>query len=271
MGSIAFSKIHGLGNDFIVINELKKEIVKEKAAFAKRYCERHFGIGADGVLFLCKSEKADFRMRIFNSDGSEAENCVNGLRCAALQKFLLDKKKKNNYSIETLAGLVNAKIVSFEKKLALVEIKFLGKKEFKGKFYLELDGQSFEYFFVDVGNPHAVFFLKEPVDSFPLEQVGHKIEYHKMFAPARTNAEFVNVISPTEVKMRVHERGACETQSCGSGSIAIVIAGVNAGVLDKKKWVSVRQPGGTLEINFGEKNLFLRGSAEIVFSGTLVI
>lgn len=302
---IAFSKIHGLGNDFIAINELNKEIIKDKGGFAKRFCDRHFGVGADGVLFLCKSNKAfllpqkaslqterfarprkallskvgkkvlrtkaDFRMRIFNSDGSEAENCVNGLRCVALQRFLLGKKKKKKYSIETLAGLVNATIISFAKNSGLVEIGFLGKKEFKGRFYLDVDGQSFEYFSVDVGNPHAVFFLKDPVDSFPVEQIGHKIEYHKMFAPARTNAEFVNAISPTEVKMRVHERGACETQACGSGSIAIVIAGVNAGVLDKKKWVSVRQPGGTLEINFGEKNLFLRGSAEIVFSGTLAV
>lgn len=271
MGSIAFSKIHGLGNDFIVINELEKEIVEDKAAFAKRYCNRYFGVGADGVLFLCNSNRADFCMRIFNSDGSEAENCVNGLRCVALQKFLLDKKKKNNYSIETLAGLVNAKIVSFEKKLALVEIEFLGKKEFKGKFYLELDGQSFEYFFVDVGNPHAVIFLKEPVDAFPVEQLGHKIEYHEQFAPARTNSEFVNVLSPKEVKMRVHERGACETKACGSGSIAAVIAGINVGLLDSGKWVSVKQPGGILSINFNGKELFLCGNAEIVFSGTLVV
>jgi diaminopimelate epimerase len=267
---ISFSKMHGLGNDFIVINELKKELVKDKAGFAKKFCSRHFGIGADGMLFLCKSKHADFRMRIFNSDGSEAENCVNGLRCVALQKFLLDKKKKKKYSIETLAGLVNTKIATFKNKNALVEIEFLGKKEFKGKFFIEVEGQAFEYHSVDVGNPHAVIFLKEPVESFPVEQIGHKIEYSAKFAPARTNTEFVNLISPTEVKMRVHERGACETQACGSGSIATIIAGIKAGSLKSEKWVSVHQPGGILQINFdGNQKLLLRGNAEIVFAGKL--
>ncbi len=266
---INFSKIHGLGNDFIVINELKKEIVKGKAAFAKRYCDRHSGVGADGVLFLSKSNIADLHMRIFNSDGSEAENCVNGLRCTALQKFLLGKKKKKKFSIETLAGLVNAKIVSFKKNLALVEIEFLGRKQFKGKFYIDLEGKAFEYYSVDVGNPHAVVFLKDSVEDFPVEALGHKFEYHKQFAPARTNTEFVNVVSPTDVKMRVHERGACETQACGSGSIAIVIAGIKAGLLDSGKWVKVQQPGGTLEIHFSGEKLFLRGNAEIVFEGKL--
>lgn len=268
---IIFLKIHGLGNDFIVINELQKEMVKDKSAFAKHYCNRRFSIGADGVLFLCKSRLADFRMRIFNEDGSEAENCVNGLRCVALQKFLLGKKKKKAFSIETLAGMVNAKILSFKNNVALVEIEFLGKKEFKGKFYLDVEGKAFEYYSVNVGNPHAVIFLKDSVDCFPLEEIGHKVSYHKQFAPAFTNAEFVNLVSPTEVKMRVHERGACETQACGSGSISIVIAGVNAGVLDSGKWVSVKQPGGTLQIKFDGKNVFLRGNAEIVFSAKMVI
>lgn len=266
---ISFSKIHGLGNDFIVINEMQKEIVKDKSSFAKQSCNRHFSVGADGVLFLCKSGKADFRMRIFNSDGSEAENCVNGLRCVALQKFLLDKKKKKNYSIETLAGPVKARIVSFKKSIALVEIGFLGKKEFKGKFYLDVEGQAFEYYFVDVGNPHAVIFLKDSVETFAVEAIGHKIEYHPQFAPSRTNAEFVNVVSPTQVRMRVHERGACETKACGSGSIATVIAGVNAGLLEAGKWVAVKQPGGALEINFDSSQLLLRGNAEKVFEGKL--
>ena len=263
-----FSKIHGLGNDFIVINELKKETVKDKSDFAKKYCGRHLGIGADGVLFLCASKKADFRMRIFNSDGSEAENCVNGLRCVALQKFLLDKKKKKSYSIETLAGIVKAKIVSFKGKAALVEILFLGKKEFKGKNKITINGREFEYFFVDMGNPHAVVFLKQPVRDFSLEEIGHKFEYHPQFAPARTNTEFVNIISSLEAKMRVHERGACETMACGSGSLAIAIAGTEAGFFEKNRWISIEQPGGKLEINIG-KEVLLRGRAEIVFTGEL--
>jgi diaminopimelate epimerase len=269
MGTV-FSKIHGLGNDFVVINELQREAIKKKSEFAKKYCCVHTGIGADGVLFLCKSKVADFKMSIFNADGSEAENCVNGLRCVALQKFLLDGKKKKNYSIETLAGLVNAKIVSFKNNIAQVDIEFLGKKQFLGKFFVEVDGKAFEYYSVNVGNPHAVVFLKDSVENFDVEGIGHKISYHKQFEPAYTNTEFVNLVSPTKVKMRVHERGACETQACGSGSIAIVIAGIRAGILEEKKWVSVSQPGGTIEINFdGKEKLLLRGAAEIVFTGRL--
>ena len=266
---IEFSKIQGLGNDFLVINELENEVVKDKAGFAKKSCSRHFSVGADGVLFLCKSSEADFKMRIFNADGSEAENCVNGLRCVALKKHLLDGKSKTDYSIETLAGKVNAKIASFENNKAVVEIEFLGKKEFKGKHSIEIDGKSFDYFFVDVGNPHAVVFVEEPVKNFPVEQVGHEFEQHKNFSPNRTNTEFVNFVSKQEVNMRVHERGACETMACGSGSIAIVIAGVESGKLVKGEWVKVRQPGGAIEINFDGENVLLKAEAEKAFEGSV--
>ena len=266
---IAFSKIHGLGNDFVVLNELEGEIVKNKAGFAKKFCERHTSVGADGILFICVSEKADFKMRIFNSDGSEAENCVNGLRCVALQKYLFDNREKSGYGIETLAGMVNAKIASFEKGIAFVEIEFLGKKEFKEKGRVEINERVFEYDFVDVGNPHAVIFMDGPVKNFDVEGIGHQIEYHETFAPARTNTEFVNLVSRQEVNMRVHERGACETMACGSGSIAIVVAGVEDGLLEKGAWVKVNQPGGMIEINFDGTNLLLRAKAEKVFEGKL--
>ena len=264
-----FSKIHGLGNDFIVISELQGEKIKNKEEFAKKHCKRNLGVGADGILFLCPSEKADFKMRIFNADGSEAENCVNVLRCVALEKFLLDEKKKKEFSIETLAGSANAKIMGFEKNKAVVEILFLGKKEFREKSYITVNGKSFEYYFVDVGNPHAVVFLKDNVSDFPVEEIGHKIEYHEKFAPARTNTEFVNLISPKHVKMRVHERGACETMACGSGSIAIALAGIEAGVLEKNAWIKVEQPGGIIEIKIG-KELLLRAEAKKVFEGKIL-
>ncbi len=264
---IAFSKIHGLGNDFLVINELEREVVKNKADFAKKFCSRHTSVGADGILFLCKSDKTDFKMRIFNSDGSEAENCVNGLRCVALQKYIFDGKQNESYSIEALAGMVNAKISSFENGLAVVEIEFLGKREFKGKDSIDVSGKKFDYFFVDVGNPHAVIFTGEKVGSFPVEEVGHKIEYSEKFASARTNTEFVNIVSKAEVNMRVHERGACETMACGSGSIAIVIAGTEAGLLEKDSWVKVNQPGGTIEVRVESERILLKANAEKVFEG----
>jgi diaminopimelate epimerase len=265
---IAFSKMQALGNDFLVVDELGGERVRDKAAFARKCCARRFGVGADGVLFLCGGN-ADFRMRIFNADGSEAENCVNGLRCAALRRFLLGGRSKRTYTIETTAGNANAKIVSFSKGRALVEIDFLGKKRFRGRFSLDLPQRRLDYYFVDVGNPHAVVFLEEPLQGFPVEEIGHGVEYHERFSPDRTNTEFVNVVSRDEVNMRVHERGACETMACGSGSIAVAIAGVEAGLLESGAWIKVNQPGGTIQINFDGKSVLLRAEAEIVFEGTL--
>lgn len=269
---IGFSKLHALGNDFVVVNELDGTLIRNKRAFAKAVCQRRLSVGADGVLFLCKSSKdgnADFKMRIFNADGSEAENCVNGLRCAALEKHLLDGCKKSSFVIETLAGKANARIASFGEGKAVIEVEFLGVKRFLGKHSLEINGRVFDYFFIDVGNPHAVFFLSEPVEGFPVEEIGHRVEYHERFSPHRTNAEFVNVVSHNSVRMRVHERGCCETLACGSGSIAVVIAGVNARLLDKAIWVKVKQPGGTIEINFDGNNVLVKAEAKKVFDGAL--
>jgi len=263
---IEFLKIHGLGNDFIVVAELEQTKIPEdkKAAFAKKFCSRKFSVGADGVLFLQPSQKADFKMRIFNADGSEAETCINGLRCAALQKFFIDGGKE--MSIETIQGKVNARLLQENPFSAQVEIEFLGNVLTGKKDYVEVNGVGFDFFPVNVGNPHAVVFLEEPVEDFAVEETGHAFEYHEKFAPARVNTEFVNVLSPVSVKMRVHERGACETLACGSGSIAVVAAGLEEGLLKEGEWVSVEQPGGFLKIKMG-KQLLLQGPAEKVFVG----
>ncbi|MBN2067543.1 MAG: diaminopimelate epimerase [Candidatus Diapherotrites archaeon] len=269
---VPFSKLHGLGNDFIVVDELQKQVIEEKDRqyFASKNCKRNFSVGADGLLFLCRPDKSqnDFRMRIFNSDGSEAETCVNGLRCAAFEAFLLNGGKKKEFKVETGAGLVNAKIVRQKGYSADVELELLGGRQFRGKFYLNLGKKSFEYYSVDLGNPHAVVFLKEPVKDFPVEEIGHKFEWNRAFQPERTNTEFVNVISPKSIKMRVHERGACETMACGSGAIASVIAGIETGLLSGSGWVKVEMLGGTVEIKAG-KGLFLKGPAKKVFTGSL--
>ncbi|MDP2973493.1 MAG: diaminopimelate epimerase, partial [Candidatus Diapherotrites archaeon] len=208
---VQFSKMHGLGNDFIVVNEMQEEVIPEsdKQFFAVNNCKRHVAVGADGVLFLCKprSPNADFRMRIFNSDGSEAETCVNGLRCVAFEKFLIEGKKKKDFRIESGNGIFAAKIVAEKKNKATVELQLLTKPRFIGKFPLILGKKGFEYYSVDVGNPHAVVFLKENVQHFPVEEIGHEFEWHKAFQPHRTNAEFANIVSPKKIKMRVHERG----------------------------------------------------------------
>ncbi len=272
-----FVKMHGIGNDFIIIDETeKKGDSKYRGAdhyrslshelFPKNYCRRRFSIGADGVLYIVPSKikDADFIMEIRNPDGSRAETCVNGLRCAALYWYLI-KGKPRKMKIYTVAGIVDAEVFGTAKGNGRVKITLKHPVVIKGKSTIEVDGKKFEYTEVDVGNPHAVIFLKEPVDEFPLEEIGHKISYHKNF-PNGTNTEFVNLISETKVKMRVHERGACETQACGSGSIAIVKAGVENGVLKKDSVIEVEQPGGTLKIKIGDK-IELEGEAEIAFEG----
>lgn len=267
---INFLKMHGLGNDFIVIDERKEIKVPEelKHNFAKKKCNRKFSVGADGVLFLQSSKNHDLKMRIFNSDGGEAENCVNGVRCVAFAFYEIDKLSGiHSFNIDTLAGLVRAKVEMKSENLAEVEIEVLGKREYLGKKSITIDDKEFLYHSVNVGNPHAVIFLEESVDDFPVENIGHKMEYHEQFQPDRKNTEFVNVLGKTHLKMRVHERGVCETMACGSGSIATVIAACESGLTSKDEWITVEQFGGKLEISFG-RTLKLRGPAEISFAGT---
>ena len=268
---LEFLKMHGLGNDFIVIDERKETKVRnaDKADFARKYCERRFSIGADGVLFLGKSKVVDTKMRIFNSDGSEAETCVNGLRCVALALFKVGNYSgKKNFDIDTPVGLVHAVVEPISPNLANVGIEVLGKRKYLGKDELCAIDRSFEYHSVNVGNPHVVIFLEEPLEDFEVEKYGHAIEYHKKFQHDRTNTEFVNFSSSNKLKMRVHERGACETKACGSGSLAVVIASCEAGYSKKNEWISVEQPGGVLHALYGDE-LKLKGPAEISFCGRL--
>ncbi|MCX8158141.1 MAG: diaminopimelate epimerase [Candidatus Diapherotrites archaeon] len=271
---INFSKIHGLGNDFIVIDEEEKEIVNAKAEFSRKYCERHRGIGADGVLFMQKSKKADFLMRIFNADGSEAENCINGIRCITLFKMLKDIERginKDEYLVESKAGLNKLKVVKKNKNKVMFELSFLGKAEVIEKNNIKIFGEDIEYIFVDVGNPHAVFFIKSSIENFEVEKFGHLIEYHERFKPKRTNAEFVNVLNKNKALIRIHERGACETMACGSGSIAVYLAGLKEGIFSDKEFVEIQQPGGSLYIKKESNIILLRGEAEKVFDGILEI
>ncbi len=263
---VGFSKIHGIGNDFIVVSELSGEAVPEarKAAFAKRFCRRKFSIGADGVLFLQKSAKYDFMMRIFNPDGSEAENCVNGVRCASFRYFR--ETGKESFNLETLAGPVEASIEA-SGQTAVVSLEVLGKREYDGEKSLSIGGEKITYSSVDVGNPHAVVFIGRSPRDYPVLKNGPAVENHADFAPAKTNVEFVKAASPTHLLMRVWERGVGETMACGSGSIAAVISACEKGLADRDEWVKVEQPGGTLEIRCTEDSLSLKGPAEMIFEG----
>jgi diaminopimelate epimerase len=269
---ISFTKAHGLGNDFIIIDELYKREIQipedEKPDFTRKICDRKHSIGADGVLFLQRSKESDFIMSPFNPDGSKPEICLNGLRCST---FVYSKKHPHGskVTIETPAGKIYARVVKKPSlNLADVEVQIPGRREYKEKDVLKINDKKFIYHLINVGNPHAVIFLDEPVEKFPVEEIGHQIEYHPKFQPDRTNTEFVNVVRKNYLKMRVHERGACETQSCGSGSVAAVIAACGLNFCDKYEWVTVKQPGGELKIKYG-KELYLRGPAEISFYGTI--
>ena len=267
---IDFLKMHGLGNDFIIVDERQDEIVPEnkKAKFAEKFCQRRFSVGADGVLFLERAKHHDLDMRIFNADGSEAENCVNGLRCTAFAIYkIANYDGIKEFDICTKAGPVHATVKALNSKNAMVEIEVLGKRDYLGSDKISVEDRNFEYHSVNVGNPHVVIFLDEPIDDLDVEKYGHMIEYHEKFEPDRTNTEFVNATKNYTLKMRVHERGACETQACGSGSLAIVIAACEAGYAKKNEWITVKQPGGILEILYGDK-LRLKGQAELSFRGT---
>ncbi|MEM3030662.1 MAG: diaminopimelate epimerase [Candidatus Micrarchaeia archaeon] len=262
---LKFSKWQGTGNDFIIIDEWAGELVpeKEKKPLAVRLCDRHFGVGADGILFVSKSTKASARMRIINNDGSEAEMCGNGIRCVAL--FLKQKRyvKKSKFTIETLAGIMEPEI-----KNGLVRVRMATPRVEGLDEMLFIEDQIIRYAAVNMGNPHAVVFV-EDVSNAPLLALGPKIESHPRF-PNQTNVHFVQVLSRTQVKAVHWERGAGATLACGTGACAVATAAHLKGKTDSA--VEVLVPGGSLHVELEMKNgkptaCFLTGPAQNVFEG----
>ena len=275
--TIKFTKYHGLGNDFILIDNRHQSepILTNKQAI--ELCDRHFGIGADGIIFALptKVKGADYTMRIFNSDGSEPEMCGNGIRCLA--KFIadLDSHKKTEYRIHTLGGLMIPKLQPDGKvKVDMGTPKLLasqipttlatGDSKVVEK-PLEIEGKVWPVTCVSMGNPHCITFV-EDVASIPLETLGPKFEHHSVF-PERTNTEFIQVIKPDYLKMLVWERGAGATLACGTGACAVVVAGVLTGKCDRL--VTVELPGGLLAIEWSisDQKVYMSGPAEKVFVG----
>jgi len=280
-----FTKMQGAGNDFILIEA--GNISRDWSKTATAMCDRHFGVGADGLVLVLPSDKADFRMREFNPDGSEAEACGNGLRCLA--KYVLYKglirAETQEISVETLAGVRKAKFIRAGSKIATIQVG-MGKPIFKAEeipvviepskqnlldiktiltYPVTVDRQRLLLDFVSMGNPHAIYFWQQPVSDFPLEPVGPKVERHKIF-PKRTNFEVGRVINRREIEARVWERGVGETLACGSGACAIAVAAQLHGYIDKK--VDIKLPGGTLNVQWdGAGEVFLSGPAEVVFNG----
>lgn len=274
---LKFTKMHGCGNDFMVI-DLVSQYVKLKQHLIPRWADRHFGIGFDQLLVVepPQSPKADFRYRIFNADGSEVEQCGNGARCFAL--FVRDKKltNKNHLIVETKGGVIELFVtanneVTVDMGVPVLEpdkIPFVADQQ-AVSYDVAVNGQHLELSAVSMGNPHGVL-LVEDTKTADVETLGPLIESHERF-PQRTNAGFMQIISRSEIKLRVYERGAGETLACGTGACAAVVAGRLRGLLDDT--VTVHLPGGSLSIVWpGEgQSVKMTGPCKKVFEGRIYL
>ncbi len=276
-----FTKMHGIGNDYVYVDCTKREL-KKPEEIARFVSDRHFGIGSDGLILIKRSEVADFYMDMYNADGSKGEMCGNGIRCVAKYVYDYGLTDKKELTIETLAGIKELVLTIEEDKVAKVRVNMgapilapekipvLASKEPVVKEPIVVDDKEWEMTCVSVGNPHAIVFLEEPVSTFPIEKVGPSFEHHKRF-PNRINTEFVEVINRDRIKMRVWERGANETFACGTGACASVVAAILNGYCNKK--VTVELLGGELEIEWkdADNGIYMTGSATTVFDGQITL
>ncbi|MBW4623943.1 MAG: diaminopimelate epimerase [Brasilonema octagenarum HA4186-MV1] len=278
--AIEFTKYHGLGNDFILIDNRSSSEPVITPEQAVKLCDRHFGIGADGVIFALPGENGtDYTMRIFNSDGSEPEMCGNGIRClgAFLADLEGDAKKSDQYRIHTLGGVMTPQLMPDGQVKVDMGIPRLLAGEIPTTINpanekvinqpLEVAGKTWDVTCVNMGNPHCITFV-EDVATIPLEVIGPQFEHHPVF-PQRINTEFIQVVRPDYVKMRVWERGAGITLACGTGACASLVAGVLTQRCDRK--ATVELPGGPLLIEWSQidQRLYMTGPAERVFTGKI--
>lgn len=257
-----FTKMHGLGNDYLyVYGEVPENIIE----LSKRLSDRHFGVGSDGMIYISPSETADFKMRIFNADGSEGMMCGNGIRCVG--KYVYDKgyTDKTILTIETLSGIKTLHMQVLSGKVKSVTVD-MGKAEAGKEMTLTLNGTKVLCTPVSVGNPHVVFFVDE-MNEVPVAELGPVIEKSSAF-PGGVNVEFVQVISEQELRMKVWERGSGITLACGTGACAAVAAAIQNGYCRFRSPISVRLDGGVLEIQIAEdRSVTMSGPAETVFEG----
>ena len=277
MNMIEFVKMHGLGNDYVYIDAINQNI-NNRSELAKKVSDRHFGIGSDGMILICKSDIADFRMQMFNSDGTEAEMCGNGIRCVG--KFVYDNgyTNKENIEIETLAGVKKLKLFVQNGKVEKIKVDMgepilepnkipvISSEEPVKDLNLNILDRNFKFTCVSMGNPHAITFINEDVNGFDIEKYGKLVEINAAF-PQRTNVEFINIINKNTIKMRVWERGAGETLACGTGACASAVASFINRYTERK--VTVELLGGNLEIEWNEEDnhIYMTGPATTVFKG----
>ena len=276
-----FTKMQGAGNDYVYVDCTKLPLANPSEV-AVRVSDRHFGIGSDGLILICSSDVADFRMAMYNADGSEGAMCGNGIRCVA--KYVYDKglTDKKNLSIETKSGIKKLELTVEDGKVSLVKVN-MGAPILKSKDIpvavdtdkcidadINVDGKVYKVTCVSMGNPHAVTFIDEDVNKFPLDKIGPKFENHPMF-PDRVNTEFVQVLNRHEVNMRVWERGSGETLACGTGTCATVVACVLNGLTEDE--ITVHLLGGDILVKYDRYNdtVWMTGPAAIAFEGTIEI
>lgn len=286
MATINFTKMHGIGNDYIYINCLEN-MVENPSELAIKMSDRHFGVGGDGIVLIAPSTVADARMIMFNMDGSEGNMCGNAIRCVG--KYMYDRVglKKNPMTIETKSGI---KILEFNAPNEIVEtvkvnmgatildpekIPVTLEADSNGQVVnreIDIDGNKYGITAVSMGNPHAVTYLEseEAVDNLEIEKLGPKFENNPIF-PERVNTEFVKVIDDHTLKMRVWERGSGETWACGTGACATVVSSVLNGYCPKNEDIKVKLRGGDLIIRYTDEAVFMTGSATFVFDGAMEV
>ena len=273
-----FTKMHGLGNDYVCINCFR-ERVEDPSGFARTLCDRHYGIGADGLILICPSKVSDFKMEIYNSDGSVAGMCGNGIRC--LGKYVYDYRLtgKETLSIETKSGIRNMHLHIQDGKAcgAMVDmgvprlnahsIPILSEKDLVINDPIEVQKKNYRMTGISMGNQHAVIFSEE-INGISLEETGRELEFHPRF-PERANIEFCHVTARDRMEIRVWERGVGETLACGTGACAAVVASVLNDLTDEE--VIVKLLGGELSVRWDRKvnHVFLEGPAVKVFDGVL--
>lgn len=290
-----FTKMHGAGNDYVYVDGAREHL-KNKSEAAKIVSDRHFGIGSDGLILINPSDVADFEMEMYNSDGSRGEMCGNGIRCVGKYVYDHGLTDKTTIQVETLAGIrtlelfpgpdgkiSSARVDMGEPVLTPadipVDVKRLSASDDSGdaeknvsvvNMPYNVAGHAVRITCVSMGNPHCVIFLKDPVDSLKLDEIGPAFEHDPLF-PERVNTEFVNVLSPDHVRMRVWERGSGETLACGTGSCAVAVAAILNGYAGRETELTVSLRGGDLRILWDRdtNHVFMTGPAEEVFTGEI--
>lgn len=277
---LEFTKMQGCGNDYIYINCLNRDIL-DPSQLAIILSDRHFGIGGDGIVLICKSSTCDAKMRMFNLDGSEGKMCGNAIRCVAKYLYDNDIVRKETLTIETLSGVKTLKL-NVERGFVSSVTVDMGKAEFapekipaklKGDKIVNqpimVNGKEYKVTLVSMGNPHAVVFCDE-VDDLNLAETGPYFENHELF-PERINTEFIKVIDENMLQMRVWERGSGETLACGTGACAAACAAVLNGYCKKGEDIQVRLLGGDLIINYTDERVLMTGGCEKVFEGMIEV